>query len=514
GILYVTAKLSLLVETIGADEYSEYWSSLIHMGPIFEPAVTAYLSKSAVAVNLLSQYGGIVEFARPFLGAASGDPIGLFWFAFFALATSMLCIWLAARRLLSGNSTLALITTAGVIYLTGMKSQQFACFQCTNFRWFWPSLFLLFASFNIHQRPGWRWLPYLLFPIAIYWNPETGLAALAAWLGWQLIANLGSLVTGQIQLHWASTITAAFLRGALSFVAGVSLLVSYLYYKSNAIPDFSLLFQYARDFYQLGFGMIAMPAFHLWNIYVLLAITLFSSAIQHYLTSPERTNQAASQNCDFIVFSTLLFGLLFAYYQGRSHYTCLLSISYPLGLALIAWLGTGSPTSDSGKHLPSLRMPQQGLLLAVLSLSAAAFAITPYYLPTAAAWYRQDDHEGKRALIAFIQRTADGKRPLFISFSAWRLALLSRQSAGATITPLAAMFRRNQLNAYVDLLKEPDVAVYYDKTTNKIFEADPDFAWGPPLLNELSNHFNLKNAPDADTFNGDQGHLIRLRPQR
>ncbi|WP_295456442.1 hypothetical protein, partial [uncultured Thiodictyon sp.] len=47
GILYVTAKLSLLVETIGADEYSEYWSSLIHMGPIFEPAVTAYLSKSA-----------------------------------------------------------------------------------------------------------------------------------------------------------------------------------------------------------------------------------------------------------------------------------------------------------------------------------------------------------------------------------------------------------------------------------------------------------------------------------
>ena len=508
-IIFIAARLSLIPETIGVDTPT---SSLIHIGPIFEPAVTAYLSHSTAAVDLVSQYGGMVEFARPFIALASGDPIGLFWFAFFSLAASMIFIWLSTRILLSGNATLALIATWGIIFLTTIKLQYFVCFQCSNFRWFWPSLFILLASLELPLRPYGRWLPYFLFPFAIYWNPETGLASLAAWIGWRTLANILPSLNSSIEKRLLFNQGRDFAVATLVFLFGAVLLSSYFLYKSNALLNFTLLFQYAKDFYQLGFGMIPMPTFHLWNLYVLISLILFSVGIQFYLTGTHLCERNRERNSGFMIFSTLLFGLLFAYYQGRSYYSNLLVVSYPLWLALVAWLGLGSRVATSYDIFPSRdRAPLQGLLLAVLGISTSAMAVTNFSLPVHPSPLGQHDLAGKTALIEFVQRTSDGKRPFFVSFGAWRYALLTRQPADLEVVPLATMFRRDQLESYFKFLAKPELAVYFDLTTNEQFSQYEGIFWRQRMIDELNKHFEVEGFSHDDVFIGRQGRLVRLR---
>ncbi len=508
SIIFVATRLSLIPETIGVDAPT---SSLIHIGPIFEPAATAYLSQSTAAVDFVSQYGGMVEFAKPFIALASGDPIGLFWFAFFCLAASMFFIWFSARRLLSGNATIALIAIWGIIYLTTIKLQYFVCFQCVNFRWFWPSLFLFLASMDLPLRPYGRWLPYFLFPFAIYWNPETGLASLAAWIGWRTLANMLPLFNSPIEKQQLLNYVRNFAIATLFFLFGAAMLSGYFLYKSNAFLSFSLLFQYAKDFYQLGFFMIPMPAFHLWNLYVLLSLILFSVGVQFYLTCPHLCERTRERNSGFMIFSTLLFGLLFAYYQGRSYYGNLFAVSYPLWLALVAWLGLAPRVANSQDHVPPRdRAPLRGLLLAVLSLGTSAMAITSFSLPVHPSPLGQHDLAGKTALIEFVQRTSDGKQPFFVSFSAWRYALLTRQPADPAVVPLAAMFRRDQLMSYFEFLAKPELAVYFDLTNDKIFQHEGVY-WRQMMLDELDKHFELEDFSENDVFIGRQGRLVRLR---
>ncbi len=507
-IIFVAVRLSLIPETIGVNAPTP---SLIHIGPIFEPAVTAYLSHATAGVDLVSQYGGMIEFARPFLMVASGDPIGLFWFAFFCLASSIIFIWLSARRLLNGNATLALIAIWGIIFLTTIKLQYFVCFQCIGFRWFWPSLYLLFAALELPRRSYWRWLPYFLFSFAIYWNPETGLACLSAWIGWRILANILPIFNPPIKKNTLIGILKNSAIALFYFLLGCAILYGYFLYKSRRLLDFSLFFQYAGDFYQLGFYMIPMPSFHLWNLYVLLSLTLFAIGIQFYLARFRIDDETGERNYGFMVFSTLLFGLLFAYYQGRSYYANLLVVSYPLWLAMVAWLGLGSRVANpKDPFSPRSRAPLQGLLLAILAISTSAMAITHFSLPVHPAPLGQHDITGKTALIEYVQRTSDGKRPFFVSFSAWRYALLTRQPADPEVVPLAAMFRRDQLQEYFKFLTNPELAVYFDLNNENIFQSENVF-WRKTMLDELGAHFELENFSQDDVFIGGQGRLVRLR---
>lgn len=275
GLILFAYRLTFIPETTGVEGHSD---SLIHIGALIEPAVTSYLSHATAAVDMVSQYGGLVEFAKPFLHAASGDPIGVFWFSYFTLIWSLICLWLSVRRLLNSNAALALLMTFAVIYLTGIKFQHFVCFQCVNFRWFWPSFFLLLAAYEIPRNSKLCWMPYALFPIAIYWNPETGLASTLAWTGWRFLARSLSVISGSVKGNWIRMAFFDTLMSASSFLAGMAALTIYFLYKSNKLLDISLFFQYAGDFYDLGFYMLPMPLINLWNLYMIMGISWHARA--------------------------------------------------------------------------------------------------------------------------------------------------------------------------------------------------------------------------------------------
>lgn len=507
-ILTVALRLSVIPETIGVSGPSP---SLIHIGPIFEPAAVSYLSTATTGVNLPSQYGGLIEFARPFLFISSGDPIGLLWFAYFSLLVSLVCIWLTARRLLAGNAVLGLIALSAIIYLTSIKLKPFTCYQCANFRWFWPSIFLFLAVMELPSRVKLFLIPYFLFPFAIYWNPETGLASMAAWVGWRIILHFINLINSPGKLVSIIKTLKFFGMGVIGFISGAILLSSYIYLKSGNLPDFTLLFQYANYFYQQGFGMIPMPPYHLWNIYVLIAVALFTIGIQFNLTHPTTTSGLVRRNSDFLIFSSLLFGLLFAYYQGRSYYESLLVISYPLGLALVSWLGLGMTGTPADSQFPYRSRAQlYGLLLIIFGVSSSGMAITHYPLPVHPSPFTRHDAEGKQSLKDFVRRTADGKQPIFISFNAWRYTLLTQQTPGADVVPLAAIILRDQFEKYLEYLEKPELAVYFDLNNEEIFQFE-NTSWRQPLLEKLRQSFIIENIPEDDFFIGTQGRLVRLR---
>ncbi|QKV57579.1 MAG: hypothetical protein HT580_10330 [Dechloromonas sp.] len=74
-IIAISAQVTFIPETAGALKRSD---DLLHISPIFEPAVVAYLTNKTVGVDIISQYGGLIEFARPFLWLMDGDPRALF----------------------------------------------------------------------------------------------------------------------------------------------------------------------------------------------------------------------------------------------------------------------------------------------------------------------------------------------------------------------------------------------------------------------------------------------------
>lgn len=507
SIILFAYRLTFIPETTGVEGYS---ASLIHIGALMEPAVTSYLSTAIAAVDMVSQYGGLVEFAKPFLHAASGDPIGIFWFSYFTLIWSLICLWLSARRLLASNATLALFMTLAVIYLTGIKFQHFVCFQCVNFRWFWPSFFLLLAAYEIPRNPRLCWLPYALFPMAIYWNPETGLAATFAWMGWRILARLLSIISGSTNSNWIGATLSDFFMSALSFAAGMGALAIYFLYNSNKLLEFSLLFQYARDFYELGFYMLPMPLISLWNVYMIMGVILFSIGLQQYLLTSNSKNNDKT-NHEFMVFAVLLFSLLFAYYQGRSFYGNLLAVSYPLWLALIAWIGmTQASIKDGRLGLLIREKPFQSIAIALFCLSTSALIFANFRLPPTQPPFIQDA-EGKASLIKFIERTSDGNKPVFISYSSWRLGLLSKSPLDADISPLAGILRRDQLNKYFHLIGAKDVAVYYDLNTENILLAENNFFVADPLYQFIHEHFIFPEFPIEDVYIGNQARLVRLR---
>lgn len=502
-VVGISARLSFIPEDTGTLAWAP---DLIHMSPIFEAAGTAYLSSATAGANMVSQYGGLVEFARPLLWLMNGDPLALMWFAFLALAIAGLGQWLAVRKV-SGSPLLALLTSGAVFYFTSIKFQSFVCFQCGNFRWLWPSIFLCLAAFA-STGSKLRFLPYFLFPIAIYWNPETGLAATAAWIGWSVIVHgqawlsgnspSGALRPGLTKISWA----------ALGLCLGILTVCAYTYLKSGVLPNPGLMSRFAKDFYLYGFYMLPMPALHLWNVYAITAAGLLLAGIRHYAQAEHEKNDEAGP-LGFATYACLLFALLFSYYQGRSYYGNLLIVSYPLWLAIAA-LSRRSWTTNTqpGEKLPRQPLKYLGMLL--ICFGFAASLTTNFHLPPMQNPLAQKATREKAELHDWVSETARGRTPLFISFSAWRLQLIAGSTPGPEITPLAALLRRDQLDRYIAALGNKQYALYYDPSDDIYFPIEQTF-WAQELKNAIQR-IAPQGLAGLPRFSNSQGELILLNP--
>lgn len=502
-IVAISARISFIPEDTGAQAWAP---DLIHMAPIFEAAGTVYLTNATAGSNMVSQYGGLVEFARPLLWLMDGDPLALMWFAFLALAIAGLCQWLAVRKI-TASPLLAMLVGSAIFYFTSIKFQSFVCFQCGNFRWLWPSIYLCLAAYA-SQGAKLRLLPYLLFPIASYWNPETGLAAGGAWIGWRIIANTQATLSGQHQpgicIIWAKRSLDAMLGVGL----GVLIIITYTVLRSGQMIDLELMSRFAKDFYLYGFYMLPMPSLHLWNIYALTCAGLLLMAIRDYSIDPSLKNEQMGKN-GFIAYACLLFALLFSYYQGRSYYGNLLIVSYPLWLAFTAWSCRLSASAINIKRALTAE-PLKFLVLLLVSFGFAASITTDFYLRPMENPFNKKGLTEKKELRAWIKETSKGRIPLFVSFSAWRLQLIAGTSPGSTTIPLAALLRRDQLEHYLAEIGDPKYAVYYDPTNEIYFSIEQTF-WAKELTETIAR-IKLQETDVFPSISNKQGKLILINP--
>lgn len=501
-ILSIAAQITFIPETAGALRRSD---DLLHISPIFEPAAIAYLTNRTAGVDIASQYGGLIEFARPFLWLTDGDPRALFWFAFLSVSAACLFQWLAIRKL-TAKALLALISIGALIFFTGFKYQGIACFQCVHFRWFWPSAFLMLAAYNIPAAGKLGFAPYVLFPLAIYWNPETGLASMLAWAFWRMVVNgLPVLVSGEIHLK-AGELLRSFFMASAGVLFGSFLILLYAYMKSGELITPSLMFQFAKDFYVSGFYMLPMPLFNLWNIYAILAGVFLLIGISHYAMRPPG---APSVNHDFLIFSSILFALLFSYYQGRSFYGNLLAISYPLWLGMANWLWMKRSFFSNFQAL-LVREPLRVFAVALFCFGFSATLTTNLYSREITIPFTKQQAEEKQELAEWIDSTARGRIPFYVSLSAWRLLLITNTQPDASIQPLAAMIRRDQLSEYLEEMRKEKYAVYYDLSNESYFKVeDPALR----LAFEQTISANFPGAPrEKPSFKNNQGELVLLNP--
>ncbi len=501
-IIGISAQVTFIPETTGALKRSD---DLLHFSPIFEPAAIAYLTNKTAGVDIASQYGGLIEFARPFLWLTDGDPRALFWFAFLSVSAACLFQWLAIRKM-TANALIALISIGGLIFFTGFKYQGIACFQCVHFRWFWPSAFLMLAAYNMPTAGKLRFMPYVLFPLAIYWNPETGLASMFAWMFWRIVANcLPVLVIGDIRLK-AGELSRSFFTAGGGFLFGSLLIILYAFMKSGQLLTPSIMFQYAKDFYVSGFYMLPMPLFNLWNIYAILAGVFLLIGLSHYAT---RLPGRPSKNHDFLIFSSILFALLFSYYQGRSFYGNLLTISYPLWLAIATWLWMKRQLFPSFQAL-LVSEPLRVFAVALFSFGLSAAMTTNLYSREIRVSLNKEQAEEKLELAKWVESSAKGRIPLFVSLSAWRLMLITNTHPDESIQPIAALIRHDQLSRYIEEMRTEKYAVYYDLSNESYFKVE-DPAFGLAFESAISASFpgNLREKP---SFKNNQGGLILLNP--
>lgn len=500
-ILFAAASITFIPNDKGALVWTD---DAGHMAPLFEPAAIAYLSRATAGVDLFSQYGGMVEFARPLLWLADGDPSALIWFAFISLSASLTLLWLAARRL-TASAWLGLVVIGAIIYWTGLKFMGFANFQTAHLRWLFPSLFLFLAAHQVHTHRRLALLPYLIGPIALYWNMETGVAALFAWIAWRVIAQFIPLVLTKNRNSEFSRTLAGFSRAILALLLGLLLVGGYVAIKSSGrLLDFSLMFGAAKDFYLYGFFMLPMPLLHLWNLYALIAAALFLIGIGHYVTSSKEEGNIG-QMSGFMTYATLLFALLFSYYQGRSFYGNLLIVSYPLWLALAAWLSMNSQ-APSSNHFAMPRL----LLVGVLTFGLAATPFTDFYLLPGEIPSAEKNQEDKGALRRWIEETSAGRTPVFLSFSAWRLMLISHAAPSDDTPRLSYLLRKDQRTAFIENLAKPNVAFYYDLANDDYFKREEIFE-ADKLKAQIARQFG-SDLINGVQFSNSQTRLLLLNP--
>jgi hypothetical protein len=293
-------------------------------------------------------------------------------------------------------------------------------------------------------------------------------------------------------------------------IGGMLLIVLYVASKSGQLLDFGLMSRFAKDFYLYGFYMLPMPALHLWNVYAVIAGTLLVIGIRYYAirkdSNPDDTKYG------FIVYASLLFSLLFAYYQGRSFYGNLFAISYPLWLAIMVWLYSfRSDPMPALRRLP-ITQPLRALGIFLVCLGFAACLTTSFQLRPINNPFSKQNTVEKAELRSWVETTANGRTPLFISLSAWRLMLITGTSYGSGTIPMAALLRQDQLDSYLAELGNPKYALYYD-LTNEIYFAAEGTSWANKLKQRI-REITGNSGASVPTFENNQGRLILLNPAR
>ncbi len=325
GILVANVMYSIL--NVG----SQRSGILMETNAVFYSVTQVFAGKSLL-VNLNAQYGLYAWFLNPVFKIIGLSAVHFSLVMGGLSALSFLFIYLTLRKVFR-SPVLAFITFLSVVFWQYWQTRlplrvtPAFFYQYTPLRLFFPALCMYL--FVVYTKSSQSLRPYLLALLALFcaaavlWNPDSGIVVFGAAFAGLVYFSVVESPSG-FKLRKILVVGAAMF-GVLLLVVGCFLLSTKL--NSGHWPEFAKAFTYQQIFYQSGFFMLPMKAFHFWNLPVLVYII---AAI--YLSAPSRLH--ASGNTSLAMYLVVLGCGLFAYFQGRSWDLTITVVMYPAILLL------------------------------------------------------------------------------------------------------------------------------------------------------------------------------------
>lgn len=175
---------------------------------------------------------------------------------------------------------------------------------------------------------------FIISSLALFWNIETGIVVLLSWCLQLAYTSLLKWKFSQKELY----------RCILKIIGGAvgSVVLFYLslglvtFHRTGRWIRFSDILYGQITFYGSGFNMIRMPLIGHWILLVSVYAVALSISIRYIIFIHKFKD---SQNTDInpaMYFTLSVIGMgIFVYYQGRSHYTNLVFISWPALIIII-----------------------------------------------------------------------------------------------------------------------------------------------------------------------------------
>lgn len=308
--------------SISAFQFNEsqfFW----HFDPVYYSIVQVFNNEAILVNEFKNQYGLYPHFLLPIFKL-----FGLNLFNFSLTMSVILCIsflniYIFMKKILKNfyllNLGFLILIFVSYFHLQILNQDYF--FQFFPIRVFFSSFIFLIVAYGLSfnkENKLYKYWGFIISSIGILWNFESGIIIFLSFLFYLFFIDAYVKSTRIKIINFYKS----FLGGLLIVTMVFILYSIFIYYRSGFFPNFSNLYS-SHKIFSLGYYSLPMPAFHPWNILVLIYITSLSYCF--YNLKKKYSILFTSK-----LFFLTIFGIgLFSYYVGRSHDYNLLLISYP-----------------------------------------------------------------------------------------------------------------------------------------------------------------------------------------
>jgi len=296
-------------------------------------AVNQVLHGNTVLVNLHSTYGILYPYITAiFLKVFNFSILNLSLFFLVLIFLTWFFIFMAIIERVEHNLWYAVFTLCSLLgishpYFISSTTpfayrKDIAYYQYMPLRMIFGAFFIWFISRYIKNENTKNYiLGFIISAIAILWNMDSGIVVSIAWVSFLVYNTLSKKDIN---------IKERIKKGLIHIgVLALSVFGAYLFYsifsiiRSGKWPIWFYAFEYQSIFYKSGYGMLAMKNIDLWHIPVFIYFLIVFNSLISLLYGKTSNNNKLN-------FYLALYGLgTFSYYQGRSHITTMMGVSYP-----------------------------------------------------------------------------------------------------------------------------------------------------------------------------------------
>lgn len=481
---------------------SRGWAHTHHLASVLGPVAEAASGKT-VLVDLEPTYGAYAQLLAPL--AAFVGPGLLPLSTLFALlrVASLLATWAALRRMTRrrGVAGLTVLAVGGwqlftrVSAASGPEGGPYDPYlQYHPVRTLFPAVGLwILARYVQERRPLDRALLLVLCPLAVVWNPDSGLAVSAfVVVGLALSSPRSSL---RVLAGWGFAVLAAVACGCVAYSAFACV-------RTGVLAEPWALFDTARFYVRSGYMLLPIPLWHPWLAVAAAYVGTLGIVAQRRMSA--RLGATSS-----FLGATAALGIgLLLYYQGRSHDWNLPSVTLPVLVIGGVFLDRTLDVLSEGGDVAVRIRPSASLLIAVPLLGALAFVqgLGPL-VGLGARRLVGDGTAGSvdtRAQAVFLKEKAQGDpRPLVLSHFAWILHWRAGTSTPLRRAALAEFLEYRELDGLRHLLGPTGV--------DRVFVArdDPFSFFREEVAERLRTLLRVGFQPEATS--GDGGLVLWTR---